>query len=149
VSDPRAARQFGAFGSLLIWRDAAGGGAGPRRGLLCVPDVCTNPTCFAVHIWLGEVDATMASVSKSGTAFEFVLDADRSGDGARMPLSDAFANYDTEAGTLAPTEGHEKSPLVKWLLASADADVLTHLRTPLMQRELAAGRVMKKRSAGG
>ena len=146
ISDPRAARQFGSQGTVLLWRDAVGDA--PRRGLLCVPKTCSHDDCFAVHVWLGEVDDTVSSVSLDGDAFSFVVDADRAHAQARMPISDAHAAYDTKGGTIIAAEGWEKSPLLAWLKASADADVLTHLRTPLMQRELAAGRVMKPKAPG-
>jgi hypothetical protein len=61
----------------------------------------------------------------------------------RIPISEAFASYDPDGGDVRAAEGSEKSPLIEWLTASSDPDVLTHLRTPLFQRGLAAGRVMK------
>jgi len=138
-----ATRQFGAHGAVLLWRVASDGG--PRRGLLCMPNACAQSDCFAIHVWLGEVDSMMLSVSHKGNALEFVRDAGGEKP-ARVPGSEAFASYDTEKGSVVAAEGSEKSALVEWLIASADADVLTHLRTPLMQREMAAGRVMKRRS---
>jgi hypothetical protein len=143
VCDPRASRQFGAGGAVLLWRDA--GDSGRRRGLLCVPSACSHADCFAVHVWLGEVHSALSSVSKSGRAFQFVLDADHVETEARLPVSEAFAAYDTDGGGVVAAEGSEKSPLIDWLVRGADDDVLTHLRTPLMQRELAAGRVMRAR----
>ncbi len=138
IADPKAARQFGALGSVLLWRKALPGEL--RRALLCVPDVCDSPACLGVHIWLGEVDERMMSVSKTPTGLAFVRDSVRFEDDVRIPTAQARFTYDARDGSLIEHDGSAPPDLLEWFKASADADVLTHIKTPLLQREMAAGR---------
>jgi len=138
IADPKAARQFGAHGAVVLWRELAGGG---RHGLLCVPDACDNPHCESIHLWLLELDERVISVARNKRGAVALSSRPGAPDRpARPPAPEAYASYQPSTGEVSASDKHQGSPLFAWLKASADADVLAHLRVPLNERELAAGR---------